>query len=49
MRKTSERDFKNMQLTWGTAEREAKDGEKGLATLSSMDRGKQRRVSKAFR
>ncbi len=30
-----------MELTWGTAEEEAKDGEKGVTALSLMDRGKQ--------
>ncbi len=36
-----------MELTWGTAEREKQKvefyGEKRVAALSSMDRGKQRR------
>ncbi len=38
MRKTFEGDFKKMELTWGTAEREAKKrdihGGKGVAALS---------------
>ena len=35
-------DFKEMELTWGTAEREFHE-EKGRAVLSSLDRIKQRR------
>ena len=37
LRKTFEGDFKKTELTWGTAENEAKDrilGEKGMAELS---------------
>ena len=47
LRKTFEGDLKKMELTWGTAESEAKDrnhGEKEMATLSLMDRSNKRRI-----
>ncbi len=41
LRNTFDVDFKKMELTWGTAEREAKErdihGGKGVAALSIMD------------
>ena len=45
LRKTFEGDFKKMELTWGTAESEAKDhyGEKEMTPLSPTDRGNKRR------
>ena len=45
IRKTFKGDFKKMEPTCGTAEREAKrefHGEKGMAALSLMDRRKER-------
>ena len=45
-RKTFEEDLKKMELTWRTAESEAKDRiscEKGMAALSLMNRGNKRR------
>ena len=46
LRKTFEGDLKKMELTWGTAESEAKDdhyGKKEMAALSPTDRGNKRR------
>ena len=45
LRKTFEGDFKKMELTWGTAESEAKDRSlwrKRNAALSPTDRGNKR-------
>ena len=46
LRKTFEGDLEKMELTWGTAEREAKEKiswRKRIAALSSMDRSNIRR------
>ncbi len=46
MNKTSEGDFKKMELTWGTDEKEAKrdvHGEKGVAALYLMDRRRKKK------
>ena len=46
LRKTFEGDFKKMELTWGTAESEAKDRNlwrKEMAALSLIDRSNKRR------
>ena len=51
MRITLEGDFKKLELPWGTTQRDTKERmsmKKGLAALSSMDRGKQRRRCKIF-
>ncbi len=49
LRKSFEGDLKKMELTWGTAESEAKKeihGEKEMAALSLMDRRNKRRRRK---